>query len=53
MSDIKVSGMNSILDKYTDKELIEVLEQECEALGINCESNGLETKFENIVLPHF
>lgn len=53
MNDIEGNGMNSILDKYTDKELIEILEQECEALGINCESNGFETKFEDIVLAHF
>ena len=53
MNNIKVNSMNSILDKYTTEELIKILEQECEALGINCESNGLETKFENIVLPHF
>lgn len=43
--------MKAILESYTIEELVKIMDEECEALGIECIDNGCETEFEDIVLP--
>lgn len=42
---------NSVLDKFTLEELVKMLDEECNAMGIPCIKNGHSTEFERLSPP--